>query len=798
MKRALIVDDNADNRYYLRALLEGLGWEVEEAPQGADALFRARARVPDIVISDLLMPVMDGYTLLQHWKADGQLCRVPFVVYTATYTGDADAKLALDLGADAFIVKPAEPAPFLQRIEEILAQTALPATAVPRMPDAEAGILLQQYNEVLVRKLEQKVLELERTHRELSVREAHLRAIIDTEPECVILLEADGTVLNLNPAGVALLGGDGAGPITGGSVYALIAGRDRDPFREFSARTLTGESGTLEFHVATGMGAERLLELHATALRDPASDRPRLLGVARDITAEREAEQKLLEASDRLRRALDAGRVGLWEWDLKTDQMSFSAEWRRQLGFVADDPSPSTAVWQDRVHPDDLERVREEFAAHRAGRIPEVNIEFRIRHRDDSWRHHLVRGSIVRDASGVPVQMRGSGVDITDRIELEGRYLQAQKMESIGRLAGGVAHDFNNLLTVILGTIDLTLEQMDAAAPSAGLLREGRRAAERATALTRQLLAFSRRQVTRPEVLDLGVVVRELSGMLQRLIGEHVRQTVVAADGLWPVRADRGQLEQVIMNLAVNARDAMPEGGGLTIETGNVEFDELAASQHPPLPAGSFVQLTVTDTGIGMDAETRERIFEPFFTTKEVGHGTGLGLSTVYGIIEQLRGGIWVYSEPGRGTTFKIYLPRSLAAGQTEAATAPAVVITGTEAILVVEDDDALREIATSVLRSAGYTVLAAANARAALDIVTTHHGPLQLMLTDMIMPGMGGRDLATRLAEIRPDIRVLFTSGYTDDAILRQSVLEASDHFLSKPYTMAELTRRIRKVLDE
>jgi nitrogen-specific signal transduction histidine kinase len=408
-----------------------------------------------------------------------------------------------------------------------------------------------------------------------------------------------------------------------------------------------------------------------------------------------------------------------------------------------------------------------------------------------------VRGSVLRDSTGAPVQMRGSGVDITDRIELEARYLQAQKMESVGRLAGGVAHDFNNLLTVILGTIDLTLEQMDAAAPTAGLLREGRRAAERATALTRQLLAFSRRQITQPEILDLGAMVREVSDMLQRLIGEHVRLTVVAADALWPVRADRGQLEQVIMNLAVNARDAMPEGGGLAIEISNVELDELAASQHPPLQAGAFVQLAVTDTGIGMEAAVRERIFEPFYTTKEVGRGTGLGLSTVYSIIEQNRGGIWVYSEPGHGTTFKIYLPRSLAARPAGAAEPVVVAMTGTETLLVVEDDDALREIATSVLRSAGYTVLAAASGAAALEIAAQHQGSLQLVLTDMVMPGMGGRELATRLTEIRPDIRIVYTSGYTDDAILRRHALEASDHFLSKPYTVVELTRRIRKVLD-
>ena len=387
--------------------------------------------------------------------------------------------------------------------------------------------------------------------------------------------------------------------------------------------------------------------------------------------------------------------------------------------------------------------------------------------------------------------------DITEQRRLQAQLVQSQKMEAVGRLAGGIAHDFNNLLTVITTSCELLLEDLAPADPKREDVEQVRKAADGAAALTRQLLAFSRQQVLTPQIVDLGDVVAGVEKMLRRVIGEDVDLVTVLGPDAGAVKADVGQLEQVLMNLAVNARDAMPTGGKLTIETANVEHDPDYAREQEAAAVRGFVMLAVSDTGTGMDEATKARIFEPFFTTKELGKGTGLGLATVYGIVRQSGGFIWVYSEPGMGTTFKIYLPQVDAVAEAGAATAaPGTSRRGSETVLLVEDAAAVRAVTHQALARQGYTVLDAPNGAEALRIAASHPGPIHLLLTDVVMPGLSGRQLSDQLALLRPDTKVLYTSGYTDDAVVRHGVLESGIAYLQKPFTVDSLARKVREVL--
>ena len=382
--------------------------------------------------------------------------------------------------------------------------------------------------------------------------------------------------------------------------------------------------------------------------------------------------------------------------------------------------------------------------------------------------------------------------------ETQGQLEQAQKMDAVGRLAGGVAHDFNNLLTVILGRTDILLHPLKPEDPMRRGIELIQRTAGRAADLTRQLLAFSRKQVLEPVVLDLAAVTTDMKDMLGRLIGEDIALLTTPTPGLGRVKADRGQIEQVIMNLAVNARDAMPQGGRLIVETANIDLDDEYVRRHVGARPGPHVMLAVSDTGTGIPHEIQSQIFEPFFTTKEQGKGTGLGLATVYGIVKQSGGYIEVDSEPGQGTTFRVYLPR-LDAGPApvDRSARPAAAAGGTETILLVEDEEGVRELARDILRASGYTVLEARNGPEALLLCERHQGPLEMLLTDVVMPRMSGRELAERLAPLRPDLSVLYMSGYTDDAVIRHGVLGAGTAFLQKPFTPAALVLRVRETLD-
>jgi PAS domain S-box-containing protein len=423
------------------------------------------------------------------------------------------------------------------------------------------------------------------------------------------------------------------------------------------------------------------------------------------------------------------------------------------------------------------------------------------------WKRKNETTTVVRVSGRAVTNGREEGVvfelfaeDVTERRALEQQLRQSQKMEAVGRLAGGIAHDFNNLLMVISGYSEFLLERLGDEPRLRGPAQEIASAAERASSLTRQLLAFSRKQMLAPRIVSLNDVATENLKMLTRMIGEDIDLVLVPGPGLWPVRADAGQIEQVIMNLAVNARDAMPSGGKLTIETSNVTLDDEYARFHAPVRPGDYVMVAISDTGAGMDTETQSHIFEPFFTTKGT-KGTGLGLSTVYGIVKQSGGYIWVSSEVGRGTTFKIYLPRVASVGEPAALVATPVefkkVEPGTETILLVEDEANLRYLARQYLEKQGYKVIEAADGAVAMQIAVAHEAVIHLLLTDVIMPGMNGRELAQRISEIRPNVKILYMSGYTENVIGHNGMLDAGIRLLQKPFNLRDLKSKVREVLD-
>jgi hypothetical protein len=619
--------------------------------------------------------------------------------------------------------------------------------------------------------------------------EARFRLLVDgVRDHALFMLDPEGRVATWN-AGAERLKGYAADEIVGRHVSAFFPPEDAGVADRMLAEVrATGRAGSEGWRVRKDGS-----RFWADAVLNAVYDGDRLVGfakVTRDLSERRHAEALLTSILDNV---LDAV-IGI---DDRGTVRSFNRAAERIFGYPAGEvvgrnvsllmPEP------DRSRHDDYlanylrtgeARIigigREVVALRKDGRTFPADLAINEFWLDDK-RYFT---GVVRD--------------ISERRRLEEQFRQAQKMEAVGQLAGGIAHDFNNLLTIISGYADMLIAGAAPTDPGRPLLEEVRAAGERAAGLTRQLLAFSRKQVLEPQVLDLNDVVRQADRMLRRLIGEDVRLAAVLSPGLSPVKADPGQVEQVLMNLAVNARDAMPTGGKLTIETTSADLDEGYAASRPEVLPGRYVLLAVSDTGAGMDAATRARIFEPFFTTKGVGKGTGLGLAMVHGFVKQSGGHIAVYSEPGHGTTFKIYLPAADGPRPSgESRRGPAEARRGSETILLVEDEPAVRGLAAMALRAAGYAVLEAAHGGEAVRTAEAHAGPIHLLVSDVVMPELGGRLLAERLTASRPGMKALFVSGYTDDAVVRHGVLEAEVAFLQKPFTPAALTRKVREVLD-
>jgi len=514
-------------------------------------------------------------------------------------------------------------------------------------------------------------------------------------------------------------------------------------------------------------------------------------------TAER-LVRALRESQERFQFVSRATNDAVWDWDLVSDALWWNEGIQTLFGYRAEDVGPDITWWYGLIHPDERERTIAGIRAAVDGGAASWSAEYRCRRADGSYAEVYDRGYVLRDADGRGIRMIGAMMDVTQRKQLEDELRQAQKMEAVGRLAGGVAHDFNNLLTVITGRSAILLGRIKPDDPLRRSVEQIQKTADRAAGLTRQLLAFSRKQVLQRKVLDLNAMVEEISGMLHRLIGEDVELLLTLGPRAGHVNADPGQLEQVLMNLAVNARDAMPRGGTLGVETDRVELEAAPPDRPDALPAGPYAVLRVMDTGVGMDAATQARIFEPFFTTKEPGKGTGLGLSMVHGVVRQHGGAIQVRSVLGGGTTFEIYLPQVEAAGATSRVDEPTGRETaGRETILLVEDEDDVRALAREVLERQGYSVLEASDGLHALRHFEAGSDRIDLVLTDVVMPRMSGRELVDRVRAIRPETRVLYMSGYTEDAIVRHGVRDASTVLLGKPFAPGDLLAKVREVLD-
>jgi PAS domain S-box-containing protein len=522
-------------------------------------------------------------------------------------------------------------------------------------------------------------------------------------------------------------------------------------------------------------------------------------GTIVDITERKLAEAEIAEWKNRYEAAVLASKQLIYEWAPESNRVTFGGNLESMLGYTAEEVGGRSNKWRELIHPEDAGRYQKEVERVLAGSTEPLHLEYRLRRKDDSYIVVKDDGYFAADASGRKAQMVGFISDVSEQRMLESQLRQAQKMEAVGRLAGGVAHDFNNLLTVIKGYSRMVLEDLKSEAKVRASVEHIDDAAERAASLTQHLLAFSRKQVLQPRVLDLNALMVNLDTMLRRVIGEDVVIETVAAKGLGSVKADPGQIEQVIMNLVVNARDAMPAGGTLTLETANIDLDEAYARDHDGVRPGRYVMLAVSDTGMGMDPQIQSRIFEPFFTTKELGRGTGLGLSTVYGIVKQSDGHIWVYSEPGKGTTFKIYFARVDDRAEAMAkAPKSATNVRGDQTILLVEDDQQVRELTRMILSSSGYTVLVAENRAALAKICAEYAEEIELLLTDVVMPGISGREAAGMVTARWPEVKVLYMSGYTENSIIHHGVLDTETFFLPKPFTPSALTSKVRGVLEQ
>jgi PAS domain S-box-containing protein len=638
--------------------------------------------------------------------------------------------------------------------------------------------------------------ELEKTNRELRDSEERYRRLVELSPDGVFV-QSDEAIVFTNLAGAKLLGADRPQRLFGTPMLDLFHPDRRGVARARLEEARAKGSAPFEEKMVRMDGA--VIDVEVAAAPFTYQGKPAVQIMVRDVTSRKESEETLRRQAEFIRAVAESTGEGLYAID-RSGRVTFmnpAAEemmgWTREELFLRD--------LHQMTHyrrPDGSALSRHEcpilIAMENRTTIERDDVFIK---KDGSMFSVSLTSAPLRSASGETVGAVILFRDATERRRLEEQLLHAQKLEAVGRLAGGIAHDFNNLLSVIAGYGELVLADLQEPGPARSRVLEILRATERATGLTRQLLAFGRKQVIEPKVLDLNATAQDAERMLRRLIGEDIDIALKLAPDLGRIRADSGQIEQVIINLAVNARDAMPRGGKLTIETTNVTLDEDAVRGYVDVKPGHYVRLCVSDTGVGMDRETREHLFEPFFTTKEAGRGTGLGLATVYGIVKQSGGHVWVYSEPGWGTTFKVYFPlygdvTEPGRPALEAGPAPG----GTETILVVEDDEMIRSLIRDILESTGYRVLVADDPESGMKLIGEQE-EIHLLLTDLILPGMSGRELVDKVMELKPEIRVLFMSGYSDEAVARHGILEPGLAFLQKPFSRDALVRKVREVLD-
>jgi PAS domain S-box-containing protein len=625
-----------------------------------------------------------------------------------------------------------------------------------------------------------------------------LAEIVETSDDAIVGEDLNNVVTSWNK-GAEKMFGHTAGEIVGVSVLRYVPGDQREEQNQILEKIKRGENAG-HFETVRQTKDGRLIEISVTAspIKDATGKVIGISKILRDITGRKQMEAALRQSEEQFRAMFDLASVGIAQADPRTGR------WLRVNNKMCEITGYSVGELlqmhiPDITHPEDRQSDREAFERVVRGESPDYHIEKRYIRKDGALIWVNVNMTVVRDAAGQPTRTVAVIEDINERRKLQAQFIAAQKMEVVGQLAGGVAHDFNNIIAVIMGYGNLITADLEADSPLRKYADEIQHATERAAGLTRQLLIFSRNQTVQPVVLDLNVAVKELDKMLRRLVDEHIEMAVVLEKQNGRIKADPGYIWQVLMNLVVNARDAMPNGGKLTIATRNVTLDENYTRTHTGIIPGDYVMLTVSDSGTGMTDEVKAHIFEALFTTKPKGKGTGLGLATCRTIVQQSGGHIDVESELGKGTTFKIYFPRvdePLDADTKFIKAGP--IPRGTETLLLVEDEPSLRHLAAGVLEAQGYNVLRAANGQDALGVAQEHKGPpIRLVVTDVVMPQMGGKVMAEWLKTTYPDLKILFTSGYTDEAIARQGVQEPGVAFLPKPYTSVILARKVRAMLD-
>jgi PAS domain S-box-containing protein len=692
MKCVLVVDDHPDNQYYLKVLLQGHGYSVQTAANGSQALQYARQKLPHLVVSDLLMPEMDGYSLLKAWKADPALCAIPFVVYTATYTEPEDEALARRLGADAFVLKPCEPHELLDILQRALHQPATrPAVplAVPASESAELEIF-QQYSQTLVRKLEERSGQLEALNR---------------------------------------------------------------------------------------------------ALED-------------DITQRTRVEAALRLSEERFRLLAQACSDAAWDLDITQGTRWWSPGFTSVFGYPVPTAQAADQHWIESLHSDDRSRV----VAARQNAIRHATAwqqNYRLLRANGSWAYVEDRGHVIADAHGQAVRMVGGITDVTQRVSLEAQLARSQRLESVGQLTGGVAHDFNNLLTVVLGNAQVLVEQAGDRSDLKTLGELILKAADRGATLTRQLLAFASKQVLEPRPVLLNQLVADILSLLQSAVGGGVSISIRAQGQVPPVMVDAAQLESALVNLAVNARDAMQGNGRLEFLVSQVSGESLANAYGRFSAHANYAGIVVSDTGCGIRPDHIDRVFEPFFTTKQGGRGSGLGLAMIFGFVRQSQGIIDVQSSWGHGATFSLFFPLADADAQPAAAlpaTQARSIPRGNETVLLVDDDDSVRQVLTAHLSSLGYTVLQASNGPDALRALQNPGQSIHLLLTDIMMPGMTGHQLARLAREIKPSLPVLYSTGYQGPASNAPEPVAVDDDMpvLQKPYRRETLAQSVRHALDQ
>ncbi len=786
----LNVDDRPENRYLFETILRAAGHEVVCANDGAEALEMLRQCRYDLIVSDVVMPGMDGFQLCREVKNDPATRDIPFVFFTAVYTEPKDEQFALSLGAVRFLVKPLEPD---QLVAEIQKAAAMAAPTVAPLADNTTAFL-EEYNRRVVQKLEAKLAENERLTQRLRESEGRLNAIIEGTSDAIYVKDAQGRYQHINAAGARLLGR----PIS-----EILGHDDTQLLGEAVAQSRAAAEkrllvfGALESCEETlpPTGDSRPRHVHSVRgpMRDQAGSIIGTFSISRDVTERRLAEEQIRKLSH----AIEQSPVTIVITDMEGRIEYVNPRFTALTGFTREEALGQNPRVLKSGH-QSAEFYREMWQTIKNGHEWRGVFDNRKKNGEIFTEEAVI--APVKGPDGKVTHFIAIKEDITARLQLEDQLRQSQKMDAIGRLAGGVAHDFNNLLTIIQLELATLRDLPDLDEDSREAVRQISAASERATGLTRQLLAFSRKQQKEEQTVQLGELVENMGKLTRRILGEDIALTTCIVPEPIAVRADPGMLEQALLNLAVNARDAMPRGGKLKLTADVTLIDEAYVRQHPGASAGYRAHLAVADTGTGIAPEHLGRIFEPFFTTKAPGKGTGLGLATVYGVVRQHHGWITVESTVGVGTTFHLFLPALMQTEEAEHETSPGTPPPrGTETIVLAEDDEQIRHLVRAALERQGYTVLAAADGAEALAQAAKGTGRIHLLVTDLVMPGgINGRELAEQLGTSRPGLRTIYITGYPADVVNRQFKVGPHDRLLRKPFSVRALLDAVRARLDE